>query len=207
MEPSAHPSRPFSARILLAAGAIGGPIFIAVFLIFGFFTPGYTFQLGTISSLELVERGWIQQANFICFGLFMSAFAFGIRREMNSGRASNLIPFFQLLSAGAVIGDGIFVHEPMHMVCDLIAFNSTLMMLALFAWRFWGDRRWRWWAAYTVGTAITMMGLLAAFGMANRLGGPGGLFEKLAVATRSIWSVLFVQRLLGAGRTLRRGEP
>jgi hypothetical membrane protein len=196
------PPRPLAARVLLAAGAIGGPIFIAVFLVLGFLAPGYQFQRGTISGLELVGNGWIQQANFIAFGLFMAAFALGLRRELKRGRAAVLIPFLQLLSAEAVVGDGIFVHEPLHMVCDLVAFNSTLAMLALVAWRFWGDPRWRGWAAYSIATAVVMMGFLAAFGFANGHGGPAGAFEKLAVATRTTWSVLLVRRLLVAGRSL-----
>ena len=130
----------------------------------------------------------------------MACFALGLRIELQKGRGALLIPLFQLLSACAVIGDGIFVHEPMHMACDLVAFNATLVTLFLFAWRFWNDPRWKGWGSYSIATAILMMGFLAAFGISNHQGGPAGAFEKLAVTTRTLWSVLLVGRLLRVGR-------
>ena len=41
-----------------------------------------------------------------------------------------------------VIGDGLLVRDPLHLICDLLAFNSALAVLFLFAWRFTGDARW-----------------------------------------------------------------
>jgi len=76
-----------------------------------------------------------------------------------------------------------------------VAFNATLIGLLLFAWRFRGDPHWREWGSYTLITALAMMGCLAAFGIVARHGGPAGLFEKLAVAVRTTWSIAFVSRL------------
>jgi hypothetical protein len=59
-------------------------------------------------------------------------------------------------------------------------------------------------AALSTLTALLMMAFLTAFGVAHHVGGPAGLFEKLASLTRTSWSVLLVQQLY-AGRVLRQG--
>jgi hypothetical protein len=74
-------------------------------------------------------------------------------------------------------GDAIFIHEPLHMVRDLIAFNSALLVLFLFAWRVSGDNRWKGWTAYSIPTSLLMMAFLTAFGIANHLGDPAELLQ------------------------------
>ena len=97
-------------------------------------------------------------------------------------------------------GDAFFIRPPLHLACDLVAFNAALCVLFLFAWRFRRDPLWRGWTAYSFLTAVAMMALLLGFGMANHLGGPAGLMEKLATIVRTTWSVLFVSRLLAGAR-------
>jgi hypothetical protein len=87
------------------------------------------------------------------------------------------------------------------LACDLITFNSALLVLFLFAWRFYGDARWKGWTAHSILTALLMMAFLAAFGVANHLGGPAGAFEKLASLTRTSWSAVLVTKLY-SGRLL-----
>jgi hypothetical membrane protein len=200
MEPDVRPRRPWTLSILLASGAAAGIIFIAAFSVLGVVSPGYDFMRNTISALELTSVGLAQQANFIVFGSLMICFALGLRIELRNGKGAAVIPLFQSLSACAVIGDGIFVHEPMHMSCDLVAFNATLATLFMFAWRFWKDPLWKGWTSYSIATAVLMMGFLGAFGISNGHGGPAGAFEKLAVATRTTWSVLLVTKLLRGER-------
>ncbi len=179
--------------------------FIATYVILGSLTPGYFFQRDTISALELTPFGIAQQVNFFVFGVLLCVFALGLRREMQRGFGDVLIPFFQFLGGLGVIGDSIFIHDGPHMACDLVAFNSALCVLFLFAWRFRRDPRWRGWSGYSILTALGMMALLFGFGMANHLGGPAGLLEKLATAVRSIWSVLLVARLLAGARLAPAG--
>ena len=185
---------------LLAAG-FGGVLFVVTFLVLGAIAPGYDTLRETISSLEFTGLGVAQRINFFVFGLLLMAFALALRRELGSGRGAVLIPTFQFLSGIGVAGDAIFIHEPLHLVCDLIVFNSALMVLFLFAWRFSGDTRWKGWTAYSILTALLMMAFLTAFGLANHFGGPAGAFEKLASLTRTSWSVLLVGKLY-SGRSL-----
>lgn len=187
--------------ILLAAG-FGGLLFVLTYLVLGILAPGYAPLRQTISALEFTSVGIAQRLNFLVFGVTLCAFALALHRELGAGRGAVLIPVLQCMSGIGVIGDAIFIYEPMHMVCDLIAFNSALLFLFLFAWRFSGDSRWKGWTAFSILTGLLMMALLTAFGVANHLGGPAGAFEKLASLTRTSWSVLLVLRLY-AGRSLQ----
>lgn len=186
---------------LLAAG-FGGVLFVLTFLTLGTMAPGYDPWRNTISALEFTSLGFAQRINFLVFGGMLMVFAFALRRELVGGRGALLIPVFQCLSGLGVAGAGVFVYEPLHLVCDLIAFNSALLVLFLFAWRFSGDACWKGWTAYSILTALLMMAFLTAFGVASHSGGLAGLFEKLASLTRTVWSALLVGRLY-SGRSLR----
>ena len=191
--------RPHTTTLLLVAGC-GGILFIATFVVLGFLTPGYNSLRDTISALELTPFKPAQQINFFVFGVLICMFALGLRREMQEGFGAVLIPFIQFLDGLSVIGDAVFIRPVPHLVCDLIAFNGALCVLFLFAWRFRRDPRWRGWTAYSILTAIAMMALLFGFGVANHLGGPAGLMEKLATVVRITWSLLLVARLLVGAR-------
>ncbi len=192
---------------LLLATGFSGVFLFSVFTILGALAPNYSFAHDTISALEFTPLGVAQRANFFAFGLFLCAFAAALRPELAPGWGSVVIPLFQLFSGIGVIGDAVFIHDPLHLVCDLIAFNSALIVLFTFAWRFRRENRWKGWGTYSLITAILMMALLAAFGAANHLGGPAGLLEKLAASTRTLWSAVFAARLLAGARLDQRQEP
>ena len=189
------------AQTALLAAGFGGVVFVLTFLVLGMMAPGYDPLRETISALEFTSLGLAQRINFFVFGVILMAFALALRRELGEGRGAVLIPTFQFLSGVGVAGDAIFIHEPLHLVCDLITFNSALLVLFLFAWRFSGDHRWKGWTAYSILTGLLMMAFLTAFGVANHLGGPAGAFEKLASLTRTSWSALLVWKLY-CGRLL-----
>jgi hypothetical protein len=191
--------RPRAATLMLLGG-FGGIPFILTYVALGFMTPGHDSLRETISALELTPFHLGQQINFFVFGVLICLFALGLRRELQQGFGAALIPLFQFLGGVGVIGDAIFIRPAPHLACDLVAFNSALCVLFLFAWRFWRDRRWRRWSGYSIFTAIAMMTLLCGFGMALHFGGPAGLLEKLATVVRAVWSVLLVSRLLAGAR-------
>jgi hypothetical protein len=191
--------RSTSHTLLLTTG-FGGLLFILVFVILGVLAPGYDSLHQAISALEFTTFSIGQRANFLVFGLLLCCFAAALRRELTPGRCAFLIPLFQIFSGIAVIGDAVFIYEPLHTICDLVAFNSTMLVLYLFAWRFLSEPAWKGWSVYSIVTAIVMMAFLAAFGIANHLGGPAGLFEKLATGTRTVWSVLLTAKLLSGRR-------
>lgn len=179
-----------------------GILFIPTFVLLGVLAQNYNGLNGTISGLEFTSVGLAQRVNFFIFGLLLIAFAFGLFKELRKrkGRAFWLIPLFQFLSGIGVMGDALFIYDPLHLACDLIAFNSAVMVLFLFAWRLWGDQVWKGWSSYSIITAILMMVFLASFGLANHFGGPAGVLEKLATVVRTTWSVLLAGKIL-AGST------
>jgi hypothetical protein len=187
----------------LLATRFSGILFVMTFLVLGAIAPGYNALRETISALEFTTLGFAQRINFFIFGLMLMLFALALRRELGAGSGAVLIPVFQYLSGIGVSGDAVFIHEPLHLVCDLIAFNSALLVLFLFARRFSGDPRWKGWTAYSILTALLMIAFLTAFGVANHLGGPAGVFEKLASLTRTSWSVLLVWNLYSGRRLLQ----
>jgi hypothetical protein len=186
-------------RLLLATG-FGGLLFIVTYVILGALAANYSPVRETISALEFTTLGVAQRINFFVFGLLLCAFAVGLRLELDRGKGARLIPLLQFLSGVAVIGDALFIHDPLHLVCDLVTFNSSLVVLFLFAWRFWNDIHWKGWSVYSIATALLMMTFLTAFGFANHVGGPAGVMEKLATATRTLWSALLTAKLLVGAR-------
>ena len=194
-------------NILLSCGITGSVIFTLLYIIEAYLTPGYNSLNQAISDLELVDNGWMQSANFIMMGIFVSLFAVGLRKELVSGTAAFSLPFFQGLVALGLILSGIFIHDPLHTYSSMISFISLVISFFLFAKRFKGDPRWRGWAIYSIASGILMMIFLALFGLSKGNGGPAGLFERLVVAVRSIWSLIFTVRLLRGTRLTPLEHP
>ena len=188
-------------RLLLACGVVGPVIFIATFLIEGATRLGYNSLLLPVSALENGPLGWMQVANFIVFGLFIGGFAVGLRKALVGGIGVIWLPLLEGFVALGLIGDGIFTHDPLHTVCDILTFTSALLVCLIFARRIAGDSRWRGWAIYSIVTGILLVAFLITFGVAMTHNGPAGLFEKLAILVRAIWTVLLAARLL-AGTSL-----
>ena len=185
-------------RLLLACGIVGPVLFIVTFIIEGATRPGYNSLLLTVSALENGPLGWIQVVNFIVFGLFIAGFAIGLRNALVAGFGATWLPLFEGLVALGLVGDGIFTHDPLHTVCDILTFTSALIVCIIFARRVAGDSRWRGWAIYSIVIGILLVVLLTAFGVSMSHHGPAGLFEKLAILVRAIWTVLLAARLLAS---------
>jgi len=187
---------------MLACGLVGGLLFMINYTLLGLMTQNYHFLKETISGLELIRHDGLQQANFILFGLLTFFFTIGLSKELIPGVNALFILLFQSLTAIGLIGDGLFIYEPMHLICDLITFNSTLLVLIFFTWQFYKTRGWNGWIVYSILSALLMMGFLAAFGAANAAHTIPGLYERLAVVPRTVWTIVFVSKLL-SGKSLR----
>lgn len=183
-------------RLLLACGIIGPILFTTTYFIEGALHPGYDLIREPISNLELVSHGWTQSANFILFGLFIICFTFGLRKELGRGFGVNSIPLIQGLVALGLLISGAFTHDPLHTSGDIVSFSASFVNCFVFARRFSGDSRWHGWATYTIATGVLMMVFIIAFGVAYHNQGPAGIFERLAIIIRSIWTILLAVRLL-----------
>ena len=193
--------RTFMHTLLLCCGIIGSILFSVTYFTFGAITPDYDMMRQAISDLELIKHGWIQNANFIVFGLFICAFAAGLRKELVSGYGITWLPLMQVFMALGLILSGIFIYQPIHTPASVLSFVSLIISFFLFTRRFAGDPRWKGWAAYSIISAVLAMFFLAMFGYAKSNNGAyAGVFERLVVVTRAIWSVIFTIRLLDGKR-------
>jgi hypothetical membrane protein len=196
--------RTFWHTTLLCCGIIGSLLFNVIYFSFGAITPYYDMMRQPIGDLQLIRHGWIQSANCIVVGLFICAFAVGLRKELASGFGSISIPLLHILTAFGLILTGIFIHPPVHALVSIFTLASLVISFLLFARRFAGDARWKGWATYSIVTIVLMLVLLFAFLNAQSRNGPyAGVFERLIVVVRLVWSILFILKLL-SGRRLAR---
>jgi hypothetical membrane protein len=188
--------RTYGQSFLLSCGLMGSIFFTIFYFVEAGISPGYSSMQQAISDLEWVKYGWMQSANFIMLGFFIILFAFGLRKELQKGYGSVALPSLQISVAVGLILSGIFIREPLHTPASMVSFISLVISFFVFSKRFGNDPRWKGWAVYSISCGIGMMILLYLFGYAKSHNGPAGLFERLVVAIRSIWSLLFTLRIL-----------
>jgi hypothetical membrane protein len=187
-------------RLLLMCGIVGPVLFIVAFLIEGALHPGYNLLRQTISELEVLTNGWMQIANFLLFGLLIACFAIGLRNALGKDKAATCLALLEGCVALGLIGDGIFLIDPFHTICDIVTFTGGMLASFVFAWRVVGDPRWRGWTAYSIATGILLVIFLILFGVTMTHNGLDGLFERLAALTRAVWTVFLAARLLAGTR-------
>jgi hypothetical protein len=102
-------------RRLLACGAIGPPLFVAVFLVESVVhPPGYDPLRHTVSAFVLGDFGWVQRANFLVTGGLLLAFAFGLRPALRGHGygGGRVVPALIGLFGIGLIGSALFAADP-----------------------------------------------------------------------------------------------
>ncbi len=158
---------------ILSASTVG-------FLVVGFFRRGeYDPIAKQISDLEAGPSGWVQQVNFVVFGLLLVAFAVGLQRGVRPTRAGVVGPAILGCNGVGLVLAGIFplredaaglVYDPtgVHTVNGTIFFLSIGIALVVVSPRLRGDPRWRGLATYTLVTGIALLVLFVAVGALTR---------------------------------------
>jgi hypothetical protein len=158
---------------LLLAGAVAGPLFVAVILIQAYTRDGFDPARHPLSSLALGSHGWLQVANFVVCGALAVAGAVGLRRALRSGRASTWGPRLFWIGGVALVVAGIFPADPMngypagapdsvswhgiiHSMAPAIAGLAGLAGYVVFARRFAADGE-RGWLVWTVATPLAIL--------------------------------------------------
>ncbi|GAB3971046.1 DUF998 domain-containing protein [Plantactinospora veratri] len=189
---SAEPAtdgRPAPSRrtvVLLAAGVLAGPLFLATTLIQFAVKADIDPRVHPLSMLSLGAAGWIQITNFIVAGLLVLASAAGLRRMLHGSPAGTWGPILIAGYGASLVMGGVLVVDPGHGYPagapagppqelswhgTLHTFAGPLMGLALvgaalvFAYRFRRTDRGGW-AAASYGTAaayvaLTIVGIVA----------------------------------------------
>jgi hypothetical protein len=202
--------------LLVASGVFGSLLFMGVYLVEGATRPGYSTLHQAISALSLGAGGWMQQANFIVFGLISLCAALGWRRALVSGAGALAYPILRVIEAIGLIGDGFFSQDPapgypaggsapatptltgiLHNSFAVAAITAVALSAYVLAWRFVHEPRWRAWALPTLITGVLMMVFIAIFGAVNmQPDSLAGLYERLSTAVSTVLSLAILARLL-----------
>lgn len=97
---------------LVSCGTIGSILFTTAYLIEGISRPGYSALQQAISALSLGPGGWIQQVNFIVFGLLVVCSAYGWYQALKLGAGSIWYPLLKAITGLGLIVDGFFSQDP-----------------------------------------------------------------------------------------------
>ena len=178
------------------AGIVGPLLFTVTFFIQeAFRRDEFSPVAEPVSALEAGPNGWIQQVNFVVFGMMMLAFAVGLNRGVLAARAGTLGP--ALLG---VAGVGLFLaaafplredaagttYDPgFHFVAGVTFFLSTSLALLALPRRLSRDAHWRGLAKYAA-----FCGVLAFIGFVvlGRFAIPDGapLHDYAGLAQRTV---------------------
>ncbi|MGV9211485.1 DUF998 domain-containing protein [Micromonospora sp. RB23] len=174
-------SRRTTTRALLAGGVLAGPLFVVVAAAQVLTRDGFDLSRQPLSLLALGDFGWIQVANFVLTGLLALAGAVGLRRALGGQPGGSWGPaLIAVHGIGLIIG-GVLVADPSmgwpagapegapdtlswhavgHGVGAGLAFGSLPIACLVFA-RAWWRAGQRGWAAFSVGSALAVVAILA----------------------------------------------
>lgn len=172
----------------------------------------------SVSALEAGPNGWVQQLNFVVFGLLTIAFAVGLHLGVRRSRAGIAGPAILVLrGVGLLLAAALPLREDAagvtydpggHVVAGFTYFLSSGVWLIVMSRRMARDPQWRGVATYALASGITMVGLFVAIG---RLVIPedAPLHPWAGLAQRVALAVLFPCMIVLGLRLLRlvRAEP
>ncbi|MFC0628891.1 DUF998 domain-containing protein [Kribbella deserti] len=204
-------------RLLVKAGLIAGPVFVATFLIAGAVrTGGYDPLKHPVSSLQLGATGWVQTANFLIAGALAVACGVGLWRSRPE--ASRAVAALIGVWGIGLIGAGLFRTDPvsgypagtseaieyttlgiLHDAFSLPAFIGLFASMVVYA--IWSaKRRSLALAAYSGLSALVFLGMFvlasAGFSQTAALVDTAGLFQRIAVIVGWAWIAVVAHQAL-----------
>ena len=201
-------------RIAGWAGIAGPVLFTVVYLAQDLLRSGYDPVAEPISALEAGRHGWIQQLNFVVFGVLTLVFAAGLHRGLRRTRAGLVGPALLGVSGiGLLLAAAIPLREDAaggvydpggHVVGGVLFFPVTAVALIVLSRRLARDPHWRSLAGYVLGAGIAGAAIvLVTIILVLPDGGPlhhlAGLVQRVTILT------MFVPaRLLLSARLVRR---
>ena len=199
------------------AGILGPVLFAVVFLAQDVARPGgYDPVAEPVSALAAGPTWWIQQLNFVVFGVLTLVFAVGLHVGIDRTRTGWLAPALLFVSGVGLLLAAAFplardaggaVYDPGgHSIAGLLFFPTSALALMVLAPRLRRDPRWRGLVRYTLGAgALALAGVvfMGAFLLPDGavLHGWAGLAQRALVL-----AVLFPCRIGLSARLLREAE-
>lgn len=152
-------SRPITRSTAARAGIVGPVLFTATFVALELVRgSSYDRVSETVSALEAGPHGWVQQANFVVFGLLTIAFAVGLHGAVAPSRRGLAGPLLVGISGvGALLAAAFPVEEgtagqtvsPVgHTVAGTMFFATSAIGLIVLSRRLAKDPRWSGLAGY-----------------------------------------------------------
>ncbi|HEU5198679.1 MAG TPA: DUF998 domain-containing protein [Ktedonobacterales bacterium] len=213
---------PLTFGLMLCSG-VGAVLFTAIYLLEGVTRPGYDAWQQPISALSLGPGGWVEQANFIVFGVLLVLSAVGWYRFLTPERAAIWFLLLQSIGGLGLIGAGLFSMDPfpgyppgttlststthgtLHTICAFtIIFALALSCFALAA-HCARVLHWRGWAAYSGIAGVLMLVLWMAF-IQYPTSPASGLVERLSAGSHDLWMCLLLVALFFQRRSLHNDE-
>ena len=168
-----------------------------------------------VSALEAGPNGWIQQANFVVFGLLTMLLAVGLHRGLPTVRRGIAGPAILLVSGIALLLAAVFplredaagvTFDPGgHMVAGFLFFNSSAVALVVLSRRMARDERWHDLSTYTLIAGVVAIGCAVVMGTLV-VPEDAPLHEWAGLGQRAvILLVLFPCRVILSARLLKVG--
>lgn len=165
-----------SLDILLAwAGIVGPVLFTAAYMAQEAFRRGeYSPLAEPVSALEAGPHGWLQQVNFVVFGLLTVAFAVGLHRGVRPTRAGVAGPALLVVSGVGLLlaaalplrqdAAGVTYDPGGHVVAGVLFFVASAAGLIVISRRLARDPRWRSISAYVLACGLVSLAGFVAMG-------------------------------------------
>jgi hypothetical membrane protein len=200
----------------LAVTGIAGPIIFAVVaLVHSLLRQDHSLVAHPISALAAGPSGWIQNANFLLFGLLMIAYAVGLHLGVRPSRWGVVGFAFLVLSGIGLMWGGVFPATDatgafnedrlLHIPGFIMTFLGGGIGLIVISRRMARDPRWQSLANYALVTGIAMLVLvLVGGGLVRPSGAPLhawlGLFQWVVLAVWFPCTIILALRLLRLAR-------
>lgn len=211
--PEHVPAPRVSTSTLAWAGLAGPVLFTVGFLVQERLRSGeYSPVAETVSALEAGPHGWVQQINFVVFGVLTVLFAVGLHRGMPASRAGWAGPALLVASGVGLVlaavrplredAAGVTYDPGGHVVAGVLFFLGTAAALVALSRRAAHDPRWRPLAGYLlVSGAVAVAGFVLTRVAVMPDGAP--LHDVAGLVQRLLLLVVLPARMVLAWRLLR----
>ena len=197
------------------AGVVSPILFVLVFSLDGFLQPGYSTVSQMISWLALRPNGWVQDWNFVVFGLLLIFFAIGFFLRMRPLLPEKWVwvcTLLLLISGAAWTNDGVFVsdapdaagmtgHGMLHDIGFLVIFSLLVITFFIIGRHLLKVPAWHGYGWYATISGFVALGLFL-FLIYTGVDAPQitGLANRLLIGEAIAWYVVMGCRFLTLDR-------
>ena len=199
------------SNISVYCGLIAPILFVSIFTIEGLFRENYSEMKNFISELSIGNRGWIQIANFLIFGILFFVFSIGLLQEFQKRRLSSTGPILFLILASCYFFSGPFVtdsgtiftqQKSVHGIIHGVLGAVVFLLMAISCWTFLKlfkkEKEFKSLKNVTLLFAIIITLSLIAFTYVTKVPSSqnifqnlNGLFQRLALIPFMVWLFYF----------------